>query len=356
VVQGFTVGANFPWVNCGWDFGAPPAGWRRDPARSWAWVEEQLRALRALGVRVVRFWVLAGGVNYPVGRDIADIAERRGLVRRHWRLRPGALLPALGSAFTDDFAKLLAACRAAEVKLVPSLVSFEWFAAERAGSRGRRELVFGDGANLWRAIDAFLAATLEPLLAAAQPYRDAVFAFETVNEPDWVVHGGPLLSPVLKSVEANEMNGFIRRATERIASAGFVATTGFKALAAPWVRDDTWEVLRRQAERGAYVHQLHHYPVLGSTVLGPASSSPLQPVVVGEFPTAPGRFGTPANQRWGNAEVRASERDPGRYLEGRLALIRSLGYAGAWLWNAYHPDPRSLWSAQQRQQVERFSS
>jgi hypothetical protein len=368
----FLVGANFPWIDCGWDFGPPPPGWRRDPPRDWARLEQDLRELRALGIRVVRWWVLAGGVNYPAGRSIADIATERGLLRKQWQLRPGVALPALGDAFVADFSRLLAACAAAGVQLVPSLVSFEWFAAERGGSRGRANLVFGVDERLSRVrehVDAFLEATLAPLLAASGARRSAIFAWETVNEPDWVVHGGPLLSPILKSVESWEMNTLIQQATERIVRAGFVATTGFKRVEPGWVAADLWATLRRTAEQGAYVHQLHHYPVLGSTRLAPASSSPIQPVVVGELPTAMGRFGTPANQRWGNPELAESERREDEYLLGRLRLIRALGYAGAWLWSTEpawlkerrgqrggerEPDPRVRWTYSQRAQVRRL--
>ena len=64
------VGINHPWVKCGHDFGPRPPAWGGDRAeRDFGEIERELSAWRELGVRVSRFWVLGGGVNYPVGQD-----------------------------------------------------------------------------------------------------------------------------------------------------------------------------------------------------------------------------------------------------------------------------------------------
>jgi hypothetical protein len=59
------------------------------------------------------------------------------------------------------------------------------------------------------------------------------------------------------------------------------------------------------------------------------------------------------NARWLDA---AHERDPERYLEGRLALIAERGYAQALLWSVRSEDSRRAWGDAQKAQVARFAS
>ena len=66
----FFVGLSHPWVRCGHDFGPRPPPWQGVGPTDWGAVEAELRRWReAAGVRWSRWWLLAGGVNYPVGRD-----------------------------------------------------------------------------------------------------------------------------------------------------------------------------------------------------------------------------------------------------------------------------------------------
>ena len=58
-------------------------------------------------------------------------------------------LPPLPPAFLDDFSQLLIACRRADVRLIPSLLSFEFFhplgaEVRDVTSSGRAALVFGN--------------------------------------------------------------------------------------------------------------------------------------------------------------------------------------------------------------------
>jgi hypothetical protein len=359
----FSVGGNVPWIDCGWDFGRPPHGWKRRIARDWSAVSRELKLLRAKGVSVVRWWILAGGVNYPVGGRIEEIAERqKQLFGDYWMLRPGTLPPALGEEFLADFEALCRACSDADVKLVPSLVSFEWFGSIREFSRGRHALVFGGargGTVNMAAVAAFLEATLQPLLEVSKRHRQAIFAWEAINEPDWAVSGGPLTSDLLyRRVSPAQMTHFIADAVQRIASAGFVATVGFKNMHAPWLLPSGWRVLERLAKQGAYLHQLHHYPnLLGERKLPAASTSPILPVCVGEFPSRQGVRGNPALDDWSDAGL--DERNESTFLSKRLELIRRLGYQAAWLWATQLPstasdDGMTRWDAVTQEQVRRF--
>ena len=367
----FLVGANFPWIDCGWDFGEPPQGWRRSPARDWSAVERDLAVLSALGIGVVRWWLLAGGVNYPVGQSITSIATpQHNLLGKHvaWELKPSVPLPPLSDAFLRDFEALCTACHNTGLTLLPSLLSFEWFDRADGTSRGRRSLVMGrEGEHHQLAIERFLDATLALLLEAASRHRQAIYAFECINEPDWVVRGGPLHLEVHKSVEPWEMDAFLFLAARRIMHAGFTATVGFKHAGPAWVQPYLWTFLESAASRGAYLHQLHHYPTLLGERTLPEPRARMPGTLVGEFPTSD-VWAPLYNYRW--ADPGLAERDPERYLEARLTLMRERGYGGAFLWNTepawikarrasrggkLEPDPRVRWEARQQAQVARFT-
>jgi len=340
----FVLGGNVPWIDCGWDFGPPPHGFSRPAPRDYGRVARELGQLRASGLHVVRWWILAGGTNYPVGRGIERVAEaQRCRTGVQFHLREGVVPPALGDDFLADFAALLEACRAAGVRLLPSLLSFEWFLPATRYSRGRSALVFGVDPRRTRArVIDFLDATLGPLVEVARAHAQAVYAFEVINEPDWVTEGGPWLGPGFgrRRIAAHDMNALLSEAVERIVDAGLTATIGFKDMRASWLGPRLYERLRALGRAGRYVHQMHHYPnVLGEGTLPPASLSAVQPVIVGEMPTARGQlwrvrprpsFGE--NLPWLDRELMRSERDPERFLTARIALTRQRGYTGALLW------------------------
>src|SRR5690606_17836726 len=200
----------------------------------------------------------------------------------------------------------------------------------RAPSRGRAPLVFGPRGGEGAQVERFLRATLAPLLDVSQSRRDAIYAWEVINEPDWVVRGGPLNPTVKKTVSARDMNGLLRAAVERTIEAGFTATIGFKQTGPRWLFPELRAFLDGAARRGEYMHPLHHYPnVMFQRRLPPASASPRGNVFVGEFPTS--NVQSLTNGCWADAGL--AENDPERYLERRLALIRAQGYRGAFLWS-----------------------
>lgn len=384
----FLVGVNYPWLDCGHDFGDKPPGYGpQGPVERWQTLETELRALRQDGVRVVRWWVLAGGIGYPAGLDArawADVVPARvgplgamadvvwaGLGDRlpfglgRWRaydtlrLRPEAVVPALPGPFLQDFGRLLDACDAAGVQLLPSLVSFEWFQpfvalGEGASKRGRGAFVFGHRGD---GVEAFLDATLAPLLEVSATRPNAVWAWELINEPGWAVPGGsPQFDasaygwvPTARTETAAAMSLFIARGVERITEAGSLATVGFADPEVPWLTDDAWSVLRRRAQEGRYVHQRHHYPRGLGGHLPEASESPITPCLLAEFPTA--RPNGLDVGRWRDRELRHSETDDQRRLRARLALIRARGYSGALPWSVRSGDRQRAFGPRERSQL-----
>jgi len=369
------LGINLPWVKCGHDFGPRPPAWGGDKAtpRDWSGVYDELAALADAGMTLTRFWILAGGVNYPVGESTegygALVTRRRpGRLRSHraLALREGAPRPPLPASFVDDFAGLLRVCARAGVRAIPSLTSFELFQptvelSKGMTKRGRGDIVFG-GEHA-SDVGPFLDAALDPLLDAARSESDAIHAFEVINEPGWAVAGGKLqidrraygVLPSPKLASPAQMSALIAEGVERIAAADLVATVGFVDPDPPWLKPHVLSRLRALAAEGRYVHQRHHYPtVLGDWTLPAHDASPVTPCVLGELPTAMG--GAVDNIRWRDPELRDTERDPARYLEARLRLIHeSRGYPASLLWSARSGDGRRTWGPPQLEQVRRYA-
>jgi len=302
--------------------------------------------MRALGITLVRWWLLGGGVNLPCGIDPSSIAARqpfgRGFPAHAHRWVPSEPLPVLPQSFLIDFERLLEACERTGVSLWPSLVSFESFLPieDQAGgvtSRGRAPLLLDP---------SFYPSVLEPLLDVCERRPKGVFAFEVCNEPGWALAPGWLNASFGQHppwVSAERMSRFLTDGVDRIARRSLVATVGFLDASVPWLTVSARSRFRTLAARGSYVHQHHHYPgVTGQRALPPAWRSAVQPVWVGEVSTT--RHG-----RWHGGGL--AEDDPRRFLERRIQHIASAGYAGALLWARHSGDPHARWDANVESQV-----
>lgn len=390
------LGLNLPWIQCGHDFGHRPPAWGHGerPRRDYEALADELARLRdVMGTNVVRMWVLAGGVNYPAGIDVLDQHRRvpwpleeglriglpLGLRRRalrasgvskYERIELGeAPLPPLAGSFLEDFAALLKAFRRRGLRLMPVLVSFEFFhpvivQIGGVASRGRNAFVFGDDGEDLEQIERFLDATLSPLLDVSEGYRDAIEAWEVMNEPDWSTEGGPLharldadgFHVMPKTVPAAMMSEFLERSLRRITSAGFVSSVGFKKADPTWVSPSLRDFMATRAAAGEYLHQVHHYPSLYEPGrLKPHASLPIQPCIVGEMATIRGKpLGL--HIAWWRERLRDIHRagQADQYLRRRLEIIEELGYPMALLWSVKSKDLATDMSPDVVAQVARF--
>ena len=319
------TGINYPWLNYGWDFGDPPAGWTggKEPelfrAEQRQTIAADLRDIAALGLNVVRWFVLADGLSYGLGAGAPQAKDR------FFVLPPGD--PAI-HRMVADFRQLLDLCAAAGVKLIPSLIDFHWcfpVSMVSAGvGKGGRSVVVRDETQ--RRI--FLDSVLEPLLAASREKPEAIYAWEPMNEPEWCTGGSEWKfweRPTSKNrtVSREDMRDFLKDGVERVNRAGFVSTIGF----AHWDTIRAWDT----EDWGIGLQQFHYY-AQGGADLPAAADVTSQPCLLGEFASLPAKA-------WpGEAQT----------LDARLKRATELGYTGSLLWSMRATDDASLWNQEQR--------
>lgn len=297
-------GINYPWMDYGWDFGVPPSGWtggqeqEQFRASRRARIAADLRRLAGEGFSVVRWFVLADGRGLPAQWD------------------PEAIRP-----LAADFEVLLQQCEQAGIRLLPSLIDFHWclppIAAGPAVRKGGRARLVRDSDRRHLLLDQLL----DPLLEVSRLHREHIFAWEVMNEPEWVTlvttwRFWERLFPGRRTVPLPAMQAFLREAVQRINGAGFVSTIG-------WAH---WRTIRDWKTEGWGIGlQQFHYYGQARRPLPPAGAVCSGPCLVGEFASAP-------DPAWP---------DGARNLEERLRRIEDAGYTGALVWSLNATDPFS---------------
>jgi hypothetical protein len=332
------VGINYAWENYAWDFGLPP---RKDPDIPWgpraafrASIRQELQTLRAMGLFAVRWFLLGDGTTYGVDGARPHPDPRSSLA---WRFDD---CPQLAPEFLEDFGELLAACAAADMLLLPSLVDFHFCfpgllipGSLRHVKCGRSDVLVDPSKR-----EAFLQRVLAPLLEVAAGYRDTVYAFELINEPEWCTRepgSGSDLLDAKKTVPLNDMLEYVRAGAARINRAGFRSTVGF----ARYQTVEKW----RSADLGLSLHQFHYYGDID--VIPPNSFDSRWPLIVGEIATAPHR-------PW-------KELGPRQDVLSRLQLLDQKAYPVTFLWSRNRAEesaeePAVDWSEHTRALVTSF--
>jgi hypothetical protein len=337
------VGINYPWLHCGWDFGVPPPGYGPRAAMAEV-VARDFARLRACGASIVRWFVLADGFGYGTG---LDAPQRDGREWRFFAARP------LDQSFLDDFEALLVFCARAQLQLLPVLLDFHcgfpgldrhtrdsatlelWDRSPRAqlarglrlhAARARAARLpegYVKGGRMDVVRDAsvgarFLDNVLSPLLQVSRRHASAIYAWELINEPEWIVRPAILPSRLdgQRRVEAASMRRFIRQGLAMIADHGFIATVGF-ARARTLLR---WDSARRPLGLG--LNQVHYYPSSVLSRLRPARFPNALPSLLGELASHPH-----SPRAW--PDLPRSQQDPA----SRLELARARGYQAALLWS-----------------------
>ena len=340
------VGINYPWFDYGWDFGLAPPGWRGSGMvpRWYDEIDGHLELFHDLGLGVVRWFILADGLTYGSG----DAAPRPDPDRPgQWRFNP----PRLDADHLEHFRELLVrfsrfnADVETPVLLLPVLIDF------RFCEPGARPISLPDPADPMRTVSdpawvkcgradvlvdsskraRFFDGVLEPLLAISQEHRNALYAWELINEPDWITNGWHPDGRHDHPIGEASMKAFLEDGKHRIRRAGFKPTIGFSLVA-------TLERSRITAE----INQFHHYPA-GSRRLAPHTFSPEFPAIVGEFATA-------------ESDIWPELGTAGQSVLARLRRIDALGYPLALPWSFRTHDTHTVWSPAVEQQIRAFTS
>lgn len=333
------IGINYPWIHYDWDFGEPPRGVSGHPwgtrADWYTRLEDDLNRFRRMGFFAVRWWLLGSGLTYGVGADAPQAAAGT------WRV---ATVPALTQAFIDDFRVALRIFRSANMQVMPVFCDFHMFLAGRADGLasgfvkgGRRELI-ADATKR----PQFLHNALRPLLDAASTFRDVIYAWDLINEPEWCVTnpGGNIRAGRNPTLDRVSMLAFLREGVTMINRADYRSSIGFAQRATV----DDWNSIDLQVR----LHQFHYY---GSDPLPHHTFHPDYPLIVGEFASA-------LHRTWPDIATQEA-RDSGHIVLNRLRYLERQGYPVAFIWAAQEPapsvDPGELqavdWSDRTRAQV-----
>jgi hypothetical protein len=352
------VGVNYPWFDYGWDFGDAPPGWRagRDP--NWfAQIDAHLARFLDLGISVVRWFILGDGLTY----GIYGSAPKLDKEKCEWRFDP----PELGSSFREHFKMLLdrfenANAGVPRLLLLPVLVDFKicypgapipkqvrenearrkqsvaepgWMKGQKLTvpdfdwiKAGRADIITDDAKR-----EKFLKRVLLPLLEDSHEYRHLIYAWEIINEPDWVTTGWhpdrPSHDPLV--VREEHMRKFIREAKTWILRAAFEPTVGFGRI----------DTIRKAAIFNK-INQFHHYADCKRRL--PFQSFGRYPAILGEI--ASGEDYWPELQKIGQKVC------------NRLKFVRKQGYPMVLIWSYRANDRHSSWSLDVEETIQKFVS
>jgi hypothetical protein len=338
------VGVNYPWFSYGWDFGPGPPGWRSGHDPDWVpHIGQHLDHLAAIGVSVIRWFILGDGLSYGTGPDAPKLDRFATRDRAGWRFNP----PALTGEFQEHFAALLQSFAARStgphsIRLLPVLVDYKFCEpgvwpvnnedpALQPGVPDQGWVKGGRVEAITTSRQRFIEQVLGPLLQLSSGYRDAIYAWDVCNEPEWVTNGWHPDRRTDHPADETEMRAFLEESMSAIRQAGFRSTIGFNRI-------ETINQTRLYAD----VNQFHHYTD-GSRSLQRNPFDPRWPGIIGEFATSA------AEDTWPELSQRSQ-----RILD-RLKLAESQGYVLALPWSFQAADRHTSWTPQVENDIECFT-
>lgn len=340
------IGINYPWIDYGWDFGDPPPAWvAGDDLPAWrerkrAQIDEDFKRFSSQGIFAVRWFVLGDGTNYGTG----ELAPQK--TGNQWVSEP---LPARHPFYRqlgDDFEFILQVCTKYALKLLPSLLDFHW-CRQGIAIEGNVAVIKGGRYDIIRdprKRHEFLKRTLDPLLEISAAYPDSIYAWELINEPEWVIRPFSLFGKKDENcnISRREMKAFIREGIHMINGRllpdgrnAFNSSVGF----AHWNSLETWG----SARLGITLHQFHYY-AQDDCNLPPNSQAEDHACVVGEFATSVVRD-------W--PDLKSLQKD--QTVTNRLSCLEEKGYPACFLWSARAADDATRWTATEHQEIVTYS-
>ena len=305
----FLQGINYPWRIFGGDFGGIRAWSKRGVAGSLARHERLFKKLKKrTGAKFLRWWL------WPDFRGDGIRFSKSGVP-----LGPGPTVAA-------DLNAALALARRHKLKLILTIFSFDNF---RPDYFQGRILVRNLGPIILKPThrQAMLNNIIAPLakIVTASPHKNALFAWDLINEPEWALerrhligpNGNPDFHPLkdIRPIPHPVLERFLSdmiRVLRRENSADFrpLITVGQVA----WIWNNAWRRLPLD------YYTFHLYPwiykksggIPNVDLVTPAGKSGI-PIVIGELP--PDRLA------------------PGLEFRQLVIHLHKLGYAGALPWS-----------------------
>lgn len=342
------VGVNYPWFDYGWDFGDSPPTYRgTNPPRWLATIDTDLQRFRQIGISVVRWFILADGLNYGSGAN-APHPDTNPQRIGQWRFDDP---PAINPNLLAHFEQLLERFERANhgvgraIKLLPVLVDFHlcqtgiWAAGREDPAliqtvpnadwvkQGRADII-NDASKRVR----FFDRAFEPLLSVSRTHRSVIYAWDIFNEPEWVTNGWHphrQMNGQLPIAEA-AMRQFIEEAIRRIRASGLKVTVGFNRI-------ETIQQTRIFCDYNQF-----HYYASGTRRLPTHRFDPRYPGIIGEFATHT------SSDIW--PDLPASE----QHVLCRLRWAARQGYPLVIPWSFRQRDTHTLWNSDVEQDIECF--
>lgn len=345
------VGINYPWLDYGWDFGTPPPGWRSGSDPRWVGrIDSDIARFKRIGVSVVRWFILGDGLTYGTGANAPQLDPGTG----QWNFSP----PDHSKDFLNHFETLLQRLLANNSKspppvlLMPVFVDFHFcdpglYAAEQLfsidGPAASPDTGFIKQGRAQAINDStkqadFLQRALQPLLQiAASSYRSTIYAWDIINEPEWVTNNWHPDGNKDHPIDEDSMKAFIEDGKSMIRSFDFKPTIGFNMI----------QTIRKTSIN-ADINQFHFYSDPDPKRQSKLEKHPFSP----QFPGIIGEFATSATQDyWPDLKSQPQS------VLNRLKFIAGQNYGLALPWS-FNPnnerDSRSHWDPQVDQEIECF--
>lgn len=308
----FLLGANYPWISYGNDFGSN--NWGAFGVHARADYDQDFADMKAKGVHVIRWYVLVDG--------------RGGVI-----FDSGGTPTGLDQYVFQDLDAAVALAKKHNIYLNLVLLDFSWvFTRADLGSgviRGGHNDTFSNATKR----DALINNVIDPIISR-YPNEPYILSWEAMNEPEWVISDIP--QPAVDSNAVPVTMVQFWNYASRVSNLVHTKTTSKFTIGSATLKwNKIWTNSFAQS-RGLPLlnldyYQTHYYPWMdccttNDPVLGNTTWSPLtqtvsalnldKPIVVGEFPET---FGSSQN---------AINRDK----------IFNNGYAGYWPWSYWGGD------------------